>query len=190
VDDLENNFLGILKQVGEDPEREGLLKTPGRCARAMRYLTSGYDMDPKQILRDAIFHENVEDMITLQNIEFYSMCEHHMLPFFGKAHIAYIPRGKIVGLSKIPRVVEIYSRRLQVQERLTEQIAKAIEEVLRPQGVAVIMDALHMCMAMRGVHKQNCMTITSSMRGVFREHEPTRKEFLAIVGSPALGSRY
>jgi GTP cyclohydrolase I len=170
-----------LELVGEDPEREGLLKTPSRVAKALSWLTRGYELDPKEVIGDAIFNENHENMVMVRDIELYSMCEHHMLPFFGRAHVAYIPDGKIVGLSKIPRVVEVFARRLQVQERLGEQVADALVDVLKPKGVGVVIEAVHLCMMMRGVEKQNSRTITSSLRGVFRDDARTRSEFLRLA---------
>ena len=167
--------------IGEDPSREGLLKTPDRVARAMGFLTQGYAMTVEDAVGDALFEEEQENMIMVRDIELYSLCEHHMLPFFGKAHIAYIPHKRIVGLSKLPRIVDMFARRLQVQERLTEEVAKAIEEVLRPRGVGVVIEAYHMCMMMRGVEKQNSRTITSALRGVFREDAKTRDEFLRLA---------
>ena len=171
--------------IGEDPSREGLLKTPDRVARAMGFLTQGYAMTVEDAVGDALFEEEQENMIMVRDIELYSLCEHHMLPFFGKAHIAYIPHKRIVGLSKLPRIVDMFARRLQVQERLTEEVAKAIEEVLRPRGVGVVIEAYHMCMMMRGVEKQNSRTITSALRGVFREDAKTRDEFLRLAHSTA-----
>lgn len=173
-------YKNIISQLGEDPEREGLLKTPERIAKAMQYLTQGYDMDAKAILESAKFHESVSEMVIVKDIELYSMCEHHMLPFYGKAHIAYIPNGYITGLSKIARVVDVYSRRLQVQERLTEQILNAIKESLNPLGVAVVIEASHLCMMMRGVSKQNSVTTTSAFFGAFEKNE-TRSEFLKLI---------
>ena len=180
---MESLLKSVLNDLGENPKREGLEKTPHRWAKALKEMTKGYAMDPHKILTSALFTEENDEMVTVKNIEFYSLCEHHVMPFFGKAHISYIPNGKIVGLSKLPRIVEVFARRLQVQERLTNQIADAIQEALQPQGVAVYMDALHMCMAMRGIQKQNCTTVTSSMRGAFRDNLATRKEFLDIIGS-------
>jgi GTP cyclohydrolase IA len=167
--------------IGEAPDREGLLKTPDRVAAAMEWLTRGYRQTPEEVVGDALFAEDHENMVVVRGIEFYSMCEHHMLPFFGKAHIAYIPDGRVVGLSKLPRIVEVFARRLQVQERLTDQIAGAIEDVLRPRGVGVVIEASHLCMMMRGVEKQGSSTITSAVRGSFRTDPRTRDEFLALV---------
>ena len=180
--DLVRRQLALL---GEDPEREGLVRTPERVAKAMDFLTSGYGMTLEDVVGSALFEEDHENMVMVRDIELYSLCEHHMLPFFGKAHIAYIPNGKIVGLSKLPRIVEIFARRLQVQERLTEQVAKAIEEVLAPRGVGVVVEAFHMCMMMRGVEKQNSRTITSALRGVFRDDAKTRDEFLRLAYATA-----
>jgi GTP cyclohydrolase I len=173
----------LLKGVGEDPEREGLLLTPERVAKSLRFLTKGYRQDPEQLLKKAVFTESYDEMVLVKDIDIYSMCEHHMLPFFGKAHVAYIPDGKIVGLSKIPRVVEVFARRLQVQERLTQQIRDAIQNVLNPRGVAVVIEATHMCMVMRGVEKQNSITTTSAMSGEFMSNQSTRSEFLRLIGS-------
>ena len=170
-----------LQLLGEDPDREGLLKTPERVAKALTWLTRGYETDVRDVVGDAIFAEDHKSMVMVRDIELYSMCEHHMLPFFGKAHIAYIPDGKIVGLSKLPRIVEVFARRLQVQERLTEEIAGAIEEMLAPKGVGVVIEAVHLCMMMRGVEKQNSSTITSALRGQFRECPMTRSEFLDLA---------
>ncbi|ULQ56757.1 GTP cyclohydrolase I FolE [Flavihumibacter rivuli] len=179
---LIENYRETLSLLGEDPEREGLLKTPERVAKAMQYLTQGYQMDAKAILESAKFHEEVSEMVIVKDIELFSMCEHHMLPFIGKAHIAYIPNGYITGLSKIARVVDVYSRRLQVQERLTQQILTAIKEALNPIGVAVVIEAKHMCMMMRGVQKQNSVTTTSAFWGEFEKAE-TRSEFTKLISS-------
>lgn len=179
---LKENYKKILEHLGEDPEREGLLKTPERMAKAMQYSTQGYGLDAKAILDSAKFHEDVSEMVIVKDIELYSMCEHHLLPFYGKAHIAYIPNGYITGLSKLARVVDVYSRRLQVQERLTHQILEAIKESLNPHGVAVVIEASHLCMMMRGVQKQNSVTTTSAFSGQF-EHEATRNEFIKLISS-------
>jgi GTP cyclohydrolase I len=185
VDDASAAYAELVRRqlgmLGEDPEREGLVRTPDRVAKAMSFLTAGYAMTLEDIVGSALFEEQHENMVMVRDIELYSLCEHHMLPFFGKAHIAYIPNGRIVGLSKLPRIVEIFARRLQVQERLTEQVAKAIEEVLAPRGVGVVIEAFHMCMMMRGVEKQNSRTITSALRGVFRDDAKTRDEFLRLA---------
>ncbi|MBY0491516.1 MAG: GTP cyclohydrolase I FolE [Gemmatimonadaceae bacterium] len=173
-----------LELLGEDPSRDGLLKTPSRVAKAMAWLTRGYELTAAEVIGDALFEEHHENMVMVRDIEMYSMCEHHMLPFFGKVHVAYIPNGKIVGLSKLPRVVEVFARRLQVQERLGEQIADAIEDVLQPKGVGVVIEAVHLCMMMRGVEKQSSRTITSSLRGLFREDSKTRSEFLRLAHAP------
>jgi GTP cyclohydrolase I len=177
---LSEAYKNIITQIGEDANREGLLKTPERIAKAMQYLTQGYEMDAKAILESAKFHENVSEMVIVKDIELYSMCEHHMLPFYGKAHVAYIPNGYITGLSKIARVVDVYSKRLQVQERLTEQILNAIKDSLNPLGVAVVIEASHLCMMMRGVTKQNSVTTTSAFFGEFEKNE-TRSEFLKLI---------
>jgi GTP cyclohydrolase IA len=179
---LMKNYQESLSLLGEDPEREGLIKTPERVAKAMQYLTQGYSMDPKAILNSAKFKEDVSEMVIVKDIELYSMCEHHMLPFFGKAHIAYIPNGWITGLSKLARVVDVYSRRLQVQERLTTQILEAIKESLNPVGVAVVIEAKHLCMMMRGVQKQNSVTTTSAFDGEFLKNA-TRSEFLKLISA-------
>ncbi len=182
AEEIKNNFERIIDLLGEDKDREGLKKTPLRAAKAMKFLTQGYTMEPKEILQNALFDEDYNEMVIVKDIELYSLCEHHMLPFFGKAHIAYIPNGKIVGLSKIPRVVDVFSRRLQVQERLTEQVLECINETLEPIGVGVVIEASHMCMMMRGVQKQNSTTTTSGFRGSFKETD-TRNEFLKLVSS-------
>lgn len=179
---LMKNYKDSIRLLGEDAEREGLQKTPERIAKAMQYLTQGYTLDAKAILDSAKFHENVSEMVIVKDIELYSMCEHHMLPFYGKAHIAYIPNGYITGLSKIARVVDVYSRRLQVQERLTHQILTAIKESLNPHGVAVVIEASHLCMMMRGVQKQNSVTTTSAFFGQFEKNE-TRSEFLKLISA-------
>jgi GTP cyclohydrolase I len=179
---LVDNYKEALELLGEDPQREGLLKTPERVAKAMQYLTQGYQVDAKAILNSAKFHEEVSEMIIVKDIELYSMCEHHMLPFYGKAHVAYIPNGYITGLSKIARVVDVYARRLQVQERLTHQIMEVIKETLNPLGVAVVIEASHLCMMMRGVQKQNSVTTTSAFWGEFEKNE-TRSEFIRLIGS-------
>ena len=182
TEELKENFTNVISLLGENTEREGLVKTPERAAKAMKFLTSGYSMNPKESLEGAMFKEDYKEMVIIKDIELYSLCEHHMLPFFGKAHIAYIPNGHIVGLSKIPRVVDVFARRLQVQERLTEQILDCINDTLKPQGVAVVIEASHMCMMMRGVQKQNSTTTTSGFRGAFKESN-TRNEFLKLIAS-------
>ncbi len=174
-------YQTVLEKLGEDPNREGLLKTPERVAKALQFLTHGYDLDPAEILRGALFHEEYSEMVIVKDIDVYSLCEHHMLPFFGKAHIAYIPNGTIVGLSKIPRVVDAFSRRLQVQERLTIEIRDCIQATLNPLGVAVVIECSHMCMQMRGVQKQNSVTTSSAFTGAFLKNEATRKEFINLV---------
>lgn len=179
---LKKNYHEILSLIGEDPTREGLVKTPERAAKAIQFLTQGYDQDPKAVIQGALFHEDYSEMVIVKDIELYSQCEHHMLPFFGKAHIAYIPNKKIVGLSKLPRVVDIFARRLQVQERLTHEILECIDEALSPQGVAVVIEARHMCMMMRGVQKQNSITTSSAFTGQFKEAE-TRAEFMKLIHS-------
>lgn len=179
--EFENIIRRELELLGEQPDRDGLLKTPERVAKAMSWLTRGYDMDVAEVVGDAVFEEDHASMVMVRDIELYSLCEHHMLPFFGKAHIAYIPNGRIVGLSKLPRIVEVFARRLQVQERLTEQIAGAIEDVLKPAGVGVVIECEHLCMMMRGVEKQNSKTITSALRGSFRDDAMTRDEFLRLA---------
>jgi GTP cyclohydrolase I len=171
----------ILEEIGEDPSREGLLKTPDRVARALRFMTKGYGEDPKEVINDALFSEDYQEMIVLKDLDFFSMCEHHVLPFFGKAHVAYIPKRRIVGISKLARLVEVYARRLQVQERMTTQIANILMDELDPQGVAVVLQAEHLCMRMRGVEKQNSVVVTSAMLGVFRSHQETRQEFMTLV---------
>lgn len=174
-------YKGVLSDIGEDPEREGLLKTPERVAKALQFLTHGYDINPEEILKSALFQEEYSEMVIVKDIEVYSMCEHHMLPFFGKAHVAYIPNGTIVGLSKIPRVVDAFSRRLQVQERLTIEIRDCIQKTLNPKGVAVVLECAHMCMQMRGVQKQNSFTTSSAFTGLFLSNDSTRKEFINLI---------
>lgn len=179
----EEIYREILRRIGEDPNRDGLLRTPGRVEKSMAYLTKGYQEDPHQMLRAALFDVDYDEMVIVKDVEMFSLCEHHMLPFFGKVHVAYIPKGKVVGLSKIARLVEVFSRRLQVQERMTRQIADAIQDAIAPQGVGVVIEARHLCMMMRGIEKQNSSTVTSAMIGCFREKE-TRAEFLSLVRSP------
>jgi GTP cyclohydrolase I len=178
---IERSVENILRLVGEDPSREGLLRTPRRVAKAYEFLTKGYGQDLKTLLNGAIFTEKYDEMVIVKDIDFFSMCEHHLLPFYGKAHVAYIPNGKIIGLSKIPRIVEMFSRRLQVQERMTQQIADALYESLEPDGVAVVIEGKHLCMMMRGVEKQNSVATTSAMLGSFRDDERTRNEFLKLI---------
>lgn len=182
TENLKDSFQVLLQEVGEDPEREGLVKTPERAAKAMQFLTQGYAQNAEQILRSAMFQEDYSEMVIVKDIELYSLCEHHMLPFFGKAHVAYIPNGYIVGLSKIPRVIDVFARRLQVQERLTDQILHCIQNTLKPLGVAVVIEARHMCMMMRGVQKQNSVTTTSAFTGEFQRVE-TRNEFLNLISA-------
>jgi GTP cyclohydrolase I len=181
VEPMEALVRQQLELLGEDPARDGLARTPQRVAKSLHWLTRGYAMNVESVVGDAVFEEEHESMVMVRDIELYSLCEHHMLPFFGKAHIAYIPDGRIVGLSKLPRIVEVFSRRLQVQERLTEQVAQAIEDVLQPRGVGVVIEAVHLCMMMRGVEKQNSRTITSALRGQFRDCPMTRDEFLRLA---------
>ena len=171
----------LLKEIGEDPNREGLLKTPSRVSKAWEFFSKGYNEDLKKIINDAIFEEGAKDMVIVRDVEFFSLCEHHLIPFFGKAHVGYIPNGKVIGLSKIPRIIDMFSRRLQVQERLTHQIADALNSVLNPKGVSVVMEGRHMCMQMRGVEKQNSYTSTSAMSGQFKKSAETRSEFLSII---------
>ena len=180
--DIREHVRAILESVGEDPNRPGLIETPNRVHRAMQWLTRGYQMTVADAVGGGVFEEAHENMVLVRDIEFYSMCEHHLLPFFGRAHVAYIPAGRIVGLSKIPRVVDVFARRLQVQERLTDQVADALMRVLEPLGVGVVIEAYHLCMMMRGVEKQNSKTITSALRGAFRDDAKTREEFLRLVG--------
>jgi len=174
-------YAEILKRYDKEPTRDGLLRTPERMAKSMDFLTRGYAQDPAQVLRDALFDVDYDQMVIVRDVEFYSLCEHHLLPFFGKAHIAYIPNGKVIGLSKMARLVDIFARRLQVQERLTREVADAIEDAIHPQGVGVVMEAQHLCMMMRGVEKQSSSTVTSAMTGVFLEQQGTRNEFLSLV---------
>ncbi len=180
-DQIEDYVEGILKEIGEDPGRDGLTKTPSRVAKAMRFFTQGYDQDPAEALTGALFDVDYDEMVMVRDIDFYSLCEHHMVPFFGRVHVAYIPNGQVVGLSKIPRTVEIFARRLQVQERLTMDIAQTIDSVLKPKGVGVVVEAKHLCMMMRGVQKQNASAITSSLRGVFESDQKTRSEFMDLI---------
>jgi len=182
TEDVKERYKSIIEDLGEDTERDGLLKTPERAAKAMQFLTQGYEQDAAEILKSAMFKESYNEMVIVKDIELYSLCEHHILPFFGKAHIAYIPNGHIVGLSKLPRIVDVFSRRLQVQERLTEQILNCINDTLKPEGVAVVIEASHMCMMMRGVQKQNSTTTTSGFRGAFKNIE-TRTEFLKLISA-------
>jgi GTP cyclohydrolase I len=181
-DPIEGLVHSMLKELGEDPGRNGLERTPHRVAGAMRYFTSGYQMDPLKILNDALFDVEYDEMVLVRDIDFYSLCEHHMVPFFGRVHVGYVPRGKVVGLSKIPRLVDMFSRRLQVQERMTTQLAEALEEILEPQGVGVVVEAKHLCMMMRGVAKQNSFAVTSSLRGEFQNDPKTRAEFMGLIG--------
>ena len=183
IEIIGENYKQILETIGEDPTREGLLKTPERVAKALQYLTHGYDLEPASILKSAMFKEDYSQMVLVKDIEVYSMCEHHMLPFFGKAHVAYIPNGHIVGLSKIPRVVDAFARRLQVQERLTNEIRDCIQETLDPVGVAVVIEAQHLCMQMRGIQKQNSVTTTSAFTGAFLENKGTREEFINLISA-------
>ncbi|MBS1873563.1 MAG: GTP cyclohydrolase I FolE [Acidobacteria bacterium] len=179
---IASHLRDILAEIGEDPAREGLLRTPGRFERALKFLTSGYEADIQKIVNNAIFTEaNCDEMVIVKDIEFFSMCEHHLLPFYGKMHVAYLPKGKVIGLSKIPRLVDVFARRLQLQERLTTQVAQTVQEILEPGGVGVIAEARHFCMMMRGVEKQHSGTVTSAMLGAFRERKETRNEFLSLV---------
>jgi GTP cyclohydrolase I len=180
-DPIEGYIHALLKELGEDPGRDGLQATPGRVARSYRFLTSGYEQDPREILNNALFEVSYDEMVVVKDIDFYSLCEHHMIPFFGRAHVAYIPNGKVVGLSKIPRLVEMFARRLQVQERMTTQVAETIEEVLEPKGVGVVVEASHLCMMMRGVERQNAYAISSSLKGSFNEDSKTRSEFMELI---------
>lgn len=179
---MEKELEAILRALGEDPGREGLRKTPGRVSRALRELTRGYAQDPEKIINGALFTEDYSEMIIMKDIDFFSLCEHHLLPFFGRAHIAYLPKGRIVGISKLARLVDVFARRLQVQERMTTQIAQLLMEKLQPEGVAVVVEAEHLCMRMRGVEKQNSYVVTSAMLGVFRDRQATREEFMTLIG--------
>jgi GTP cyclohydrolase I len=179
----------LLAELGEDPSREGLLNTPKRVEKSFRFLTSGYEADVDAVLNNALFTVDYNEMVIVKDIDFYSLCEHHLLPFFGKCHVAYIPQGRVLGLSKIPRLVEIFARRLQIQERLTNQIAETLKDKVRPMGVAVVMEASHLCMSMRGVEKQNSVAVTSAMLGVFREDARTRMEFLELIRRPEIADR-
>ena len=183
---IESLTYDLLKEIGEDPSREGLLKTPERVSKAWEYFSQGHRLSIDEVINNAIFTESSEDMVIVRDIEFFSFCEHHLLPFFGKAHVGYLPNGKIIGLSKIPRIIDMFSRRLQVQERLTHQVAETLNDVLSPRGVAVVMEGRHMCMQMRGVEKQNSFASTSSMIGQFRKSAETRSEFLSIIGTKSL----
>ena len=180
-DPLSGLVRELLEQLGEDPERDGLQRTPERVAKALRFFTEGYGQDPRSILNNALFEVSYDEMVLVKDVDFYSLCEHHVIPFFGRVHVAYIPNGRVVGLSKIPRLVEMFARRLQVQERLTVEIAETIEKVLRPRGVAVVVEAIHLCMMMRGVEQQNAFAITSSMRGDFKSDSKTRSEFMELL---------
>ena len=186
TDKIEVITKQLLKEIGEDPNREGLIKTPSRVSKAWSFFSKGYKQDLNRIINDAIFEEDAKDMVIVRDIEFFSLCEHHLIPFFGKAHVGYIPNGKVIGLSKIPRIIDMFSRRLQVQERLTHQIADAINSVLDPKGVSVVMEGRHMCMQMRGVEKQNSFTSTSAMSGQFKKSAETRSEFLSIINRRAV----
>lgn len=184
-EEFEATITKVLELLGEDPNREGLVKTPKRVAKALKFLTEGYHQDPYAILNQALFSSTNDEMVVVRDIEFYSMCEHHMLPIIGRAHVAYIPDGKVVGLSKIPRIVNLFARRLQIQEQMTEQIADAISETINPKGVAVVLHARHMCMEMRGVQKINSTTVSSALRGLFKSDQRTRNEFYNIINTPA-----
>jgi GTP cyclohydrolase I len=178
---LQGLVTSILKEIGEDPGRDGLDRTPARVAASLRFLTQGYEQDPVAVLNNALFDVSYDEMVLVKDIDFYSLCEHHLIPFFGRVHVGYIPNGKVVGLSKLPRIVEIYARRLQVQERFTMQLAEILEQVLAPRGVGVVVEAIHLCMMMRGVEKQNAFAITSSLRGVFQSDSKTRSEFMELI---------
>ncbi|MGB2552265.1 MULTISPECIES: GTP cyclohydrolase I FolE [unclassified Campylobacter] len=181
---FENSVKNMLEIIGEDVNREGLIKTPERVFKAFKFLTQGYEQDPKEVLNDALFESSNNEMVLMRDIEFYSLCEHHLLPIIGRVHVAYIPDGKVVGLSKLPRMVNIFARRLQIQEQMTEQIASAIQEVIKPKGVGVVIEARHMCVEMRGVEKINSTTTTSALRGIFIKNADTRREFFALINSP------
>ena len=181
-DKIENLTKQLIEEIGEDPSREGLLKTPSRVSKAWSFFSGGYNQDLDKIINNAVFNEDATDMVVVRDVEFFSLCEHHLIPFFGRAHVAYLPNGRVIGLSKIPRIIDMFSRRLQVQERLTRQIAETVKEILDPIGVAVIMEGQHMCMQMRGVEKQNSLTTTSSMLGKFRESDRPSAEYLSIIG--------
>lgn len=183
-DTLASLVRTLLQELGEDPAREGLALTPERVAESLRFLVSGYDNDVEHVVNGAVFAEPYEEMVVIKDVEVYSLCEHHLLPFYGKAHVAYLPRGRILGLSKIPRVIDVFARRLQVQERLTTQVADALDSTLRPHGVAVVIEAVHLCMMMRGVEKQSSAAVTSALTGVFRSDEKSRGEFLSLIGRP------
>jgi len=187
-DPIAESIEKILRALGEDPTREGLLRTPERAEKALRFLTSGYEANLEEIVNGAIFHEKCDEMVLVKDIEFFSLCEHHMLPFYGMAHVAYLPENKLIGLSKIPRIVDMFARRLQVQERLTQQIAQCIQDVLQPRGVGVIVEARHFCMMMRGVEKQHSGAVTSAMLGAMRQRKDTRDEFLALVRHSSLSA--
>lgn len=178
---MQDQIRELIKSIGEDPERQGLRRTPERVAKALEYLTKGYNQDPKELINGAIFDADYDEMVLVRDIDFYSLCEHHMMPFFGKVHVAYLPKGHIIGLSKIPRIVDVFARRLQVQERMTSQIAECLQEHLKPMGVAVVVEAFHLCMAMRGVEKQSCRALTSTMLGAFRSNPKTRSEFMNLI---------
>ena len=184
---LEKLYLEVLENIGEDTERDGLKRTPERMAKAIQFLTRGYNEDPAQLLRGALFEVDYDEMVIVKDIEMFSLCEHHMLPFFGKVHVAYLPKGRVIGLSKIPRLVDVFARRLQVQERLTKQIADAIQDAIEPIGVGVVIEARHLCMMMRGVEKQHSATVTSAMLGCFRDEQQTREEFLALIRNKSNG---
>jgi len=187
-DGIADHVRHVLRAIGEDPDREGLQKTPERVEKALTFLTQGYERDPRAVVNEALFNVDYDEMVVVRDIDVYSLCEHHLLPFYGKAHVAYLPDGKVLGLSKVARLVDMYARRLQVQERLTVQIAETLEEVVRPRGVAVVIEALHFCMIMRGVEKQNSVAVTSCMRGGFRDQPQTREELLSLIRRKAVGN--